>query len=400
MLHSLSAQISYYSEYIQRRNEWIFAGVFADEAYTGTKDERPQFQRLLDECRAGKVDLVLAKSISRFARNTLTLLSTVRELKSLDVDVYFERENIHSMSGDGELMLSILAAFAQEESLSVSENCKWRIRDKFKEGIPVGFYQMYGYKLINGEMTINESQAAVIRIIFEDYVNGLGTEKIAAKLNSMKIPAYHGGEWCGTVVCKLLKNEKLIGDSLLQKRYSTDHLTKRRVKNHGQLEKYYSEETHPQIIDKELFAKAQEIRENRRKQSEGICPPTIPYPFTGKVECSICGKNYKRITVHHKAYWQCSTYQRLGKKVCAAKRIPEETLYKATAEVLGLEEFDLGSFETISKIVVKEQNLLLFEFKDGHTAAISWKDHSCRESWTPEKREAARNKTLERNGKK
>jgi hypothetical protein len=207
------------------------------------------------------------------------------------------------MSGDGELMLSILAAFAQEESLSVSENCKWRIRDKFKEGIPVGFYQMYGYKLVNGEMIINESQAAVIRMIFQDYVNGLGTEKIAAKLNSMKIPAYHGGEWCGTAVCTLLKNEKLIGDSLLQKWYSTDHLTKRQVKNHGQLEKYYSEETHPQIIDKELFAKVQEIREDRRKQSEGVVSPTTPYPFTGKVECSICGKNYRRITVHHKVYW-------------------------------------------------------------------------------------------------
>jgi hypothetical protein len=120
----------------------------------------------------------------------------------------------------------------------------------------------------------------------------------------MKVPAYYGGEWCGTVVCTLLKNEKLIGDSLLQKWYSTDHLTKRRVKNHGQLDKYYSEETHPPIIDKGLFAKVQEIREDRRKQSEGVVPPTIPYPFTSKVECSICGKKYVRITVHHKIYWQ------------------------------------------------------------------------------------------------
>lgn len=136
MLHSLSAQVSHYSSYIQARPGWEYAGVYADEAFTGTKNERPKFQQMLSDCRAGKIDLILTKSISRFARNTLTMLETVRELKTLGVDVFFEEQNIHSMSGDGELMLTILASFAQEESRSVSDNCKWRIRKDFSEGSP------------------------------------------------------------------------------------------------------------------------------------------------------------------------------------------------------------------------------------------------------------------------
>ena len=154
MLHSLSAQVSYYSNLIQRNPEWCYAGVYIDEALTGTKDNRKDFQRLLEDCRAGKIDRVLTKSISRFARNTVTLLETVRELKALGVDVYFEEQNIHSMNGDGELMLTILASYAQEESLSVSENCKWRIRNQFKSGELVNWHSMYGYRIRRKGITI------------------------------------------------------------------------------------------------------------------------------------------------------------------------------------------------------------------------------------------------------
>ena len=147
MLHSLSAQVSYYSSLIQQNPEWLFSGVYCDEGLTGTKDARPGFQQMLDDCRAGKIDMVITKSISRFARNTLILLDTVRELKSLNVDVYFEEQNIHSISGDGELMLTILASFAQEESRSVSENCKWRIRERYKQGELVSLRYLYGYRI-------------------------------------------------------------------------------------------------------------------------------------------------------------------------------------------------------------------------------------------------------------
>ena len=150
MLHSLSAQVSCFSDLIQRNPDWIFAGIYADEV-TGTTKERKDFQRLLADCRNGQIDMIIVKSLSRFARNTVTLLETVRELKALGVDVFFEEQNIHSMNGDGELMLSILASFAQEESRSVSENCKWRIRNDFQRGKP-SFFRIYGYKMKNGRL--------------------------------------------------------------------------------------------------------------------------------------------------------------------------------------------------------------------------------------------------------
>lgn len=187
MLHSLSAQVSYYSEMIQNRRGWEYMGVYSDEALTGTKEHRPEFQRLLSDCRNGKIDMIITKSISRLARNTLTMLQVVRELKKLNVDVYFEKENIHSISGDGELMLTILASFAQEESRSVSENCKWRIRKGFGEGELVNLRFMYGYRIKNRNIEIQEEEAKIIRMIFKDYIEGMGCTLIANKLRNMGI---------------------------------------------------------------------------------------------------------------------------------------------------------------------------------------------------------------------
>ena len=177
MIHSLSAQVSYYSEYIQHHPGWAYVGVYADEAISGTKDERGEFQRMLADCRAGKIDLILTKAISRFARNTVTLLETVRELKGLGVDVFFERENIHSVSGDGELMLTILASFAQEESLSTSENCKWRVRNDFKQGKP-GNFRIFGYRQKKGVLIVQPKEAEIVRMIFRDYLGGMGRNLI------------------------------------------------------------------------------------------------------------------------------------------------------------------------------------------------------------------------------
>lgn len=191
MLHSLSAQVSYYSSYIQQNPDWEYKGVYADEAFTGTKDNRPEFQRLLNDCRAGKLDLIITKSISRLARNTVTMLETVRELKALNIDIYFEEQNIHSLSGDGELMLTILASYAQEESLSVSENCKWRIRTQFAKGRPVSI-SMLGYKLIHGKLTIIPREAETVSMIFYDYLSGMSKVGIAQKLNELDIKTKRG----------------------------------------------------------------------------------------------------------------------------------------------------------------------------------------------------------------
>jgi len=178
MLHSLSAQVSYYQKFIGSNPEWMFCGVYADEALSGTKDNREQFQAMLAECRAGNIDLVVTKSISRFARNTVTLLSAVRELKLLGVDVFFEEQNIHSMSGDGELMLTILASYAQEESRSVSENQKWRVQANFKEGKPWNC-KVLGYRYDGEKFVVHPAEAEIVRFIFQSYLDGLGRQSIA-----------------------------------------------------------------------------------------------------------------------------------------------------------------------------------------------------------------------------
>ncbi|MBS3897690.1 MAG: recombinase family protein [Dethiobacter sp.] len=219
MLHSLAAQVSYYSGLIQRRPDWEYAGVYADEALTGTKDSRPEFRRMLADCRDGKVDMIITKSISRFARNTVTLLETVRELKSLAVDVYFEEQNIHSISGDGELMLTILASYAQAESLSASENCKWRVRKRFENGELAGLNFMFGYRIAKGKIEIDPEQAAAVRMIFDDYIGGMGGGRIAKKLIEMNVATVRGADWNSERVMEILRNEKYTGNALLQKKY-------------------------------------------------------------------------------------------------------------------------------------------------------------------------------------
>ena len=209
MLRSLSAQVSFYSCMIQNHKGWNYVGVYSDEAITGTKETRESFQRLLNDCRNGKVDLVITKSISRFARNTVTLLKTVRELKDLGVDVYFEEQNIHTISAEGELMLTVLASYAQEESLSVSENCKWKIRKNFENGL-ANTFSLYGYEKIDGKIVINELEAQVVRYVFSLYLSGIGTTKISKILKNKNISSPCGSSWSAAALRETLKNEILL----------------------------------------------------------------------------------------------------------------------------------------------------------------------------------------------
>ncbi len=259
MLHSLSAQISYYSELIQSHPGWLYCGVFSDEAYTGTKDNRTGFQSLISECRAGNIDLIITKSISRFARNTVTLLETVRELKLLGIDVFFEEQNIHTISDDGELMMTILASYAQAESLSASENQKWRIRKAFENGEIVNLRFLFGYRINGAKIEIDPAQADIVREVFERAVNGESFTSIANDLNNRSITRCLGGKWNSQRIRDLLSNEKYLGNALLQKKYRNNHLEKKLIHNDGQLPKYYAEGTHDAIVDEEMFAKAQDI---------------------------------------------------------------------------------------------------------------------------------------------
>jgi DNA invertase Pin-like site-specific DNA recombinase len=389
MLHSLSAQISYYSSYIQNHSEWFFAGVYAGEAITGTKESRPEFQRMVADCKAGKIDMIITKSISRFARNTVTLLETVRMLKSINVDVYFEEQNIHSMSGDGELMLTILASFAQEESLSASENIKWRIRKDFKEGkLPMSFKKMYGYRRTeDGGFRIIEEEAEVIRYVAERYLEGLGYEKIARELNEQGIKSPGGNEWYRNSVRGIITNEKYVGDLLLQKTLTIDHVSKKQVQNNGQLNQYYVEDNHAGILSKETYKDIQKERSKRvgkhkPKSTGGV------YPFSKMIRCEKCGKNYIRkignsSTKYRQPIWNCSTYLNKGKSVCYAKQIPEDILYQITCEVLGISKSDEQIFKAkIKEMTVPEWNVVTFVFHDGTKITKTWEDKS--RKWTDE----------------
>ena len=401
MLHSLSAQVSYYNNLIQSNPEWMFCGVYADEALTGTKDSRENFQKLLAECRAESIDLIITKSISRFARNTVTLLETVRELKGLGVDVYFEEQNIHSLSADGELMITILASYAQEESFSASENQKWRIRKDFEQG-KIGSITMLGYKRNkNGILEIVPEEAEIIRMIFSDYLAGMGKITIANKLNEMNIRTKSNHLWTPESVRRVLRNEKYCGDLLLQKTFRENHLTKRKVANQGQLPQYYVEDAHEPIIDRETFQQAQELMEKQQKFRSKKSSDTI-YPFRSMITCGCCGKNYRRKVQKNRIMWICWTYNARGKKFCpTSKQIPEATLYRSCCEVLKIQEFDELLFQKqIRQILVPEPNLLTFCFHDGHEETVRWTDRSRSESWTPEMREKAARTVRERRAKK
>ena len=388
MLHSLSAQVSYYSDYIQS-NGWEYAGVYADEAITGTKDKRDGFQKLLAECRNDNVDMVITKSISRFARNTVTLLETVRELKTLGVDVYFEEQNIHTTSADGELMLTILASYAQEESLSVSENMKWRIHKNFEDGKPWSGFVL-GYRCENGQYVIVPEEAEVVRRIYREYLDGLGATAMLTGLNDDGIRTRTGKPWRIGGVLKILKNYNYTGNLLLQKTYSENHLTKRKMINCGEQPQYHAEGAHEAIIDLETWEAVQEEIERRAKYYAPTKKATS-YPFTGLIVCGTCGKHYRRKTTASGVIWVCTTYNTHGKKACASKAIPESILYDLTADI------PLGD---LTAIRAENGNTLVFCWGDGTQAVKRWKDRSRAESWTEEMKEAARQKTLARTANK
>ena len=387
MLHSLSAQVSHYSSVIQSNPDWLYAGVYADEAKTGTKDSRENFQRLLTDCRAGRIDMVITKSISRFARNTVTLLQTVRELKVLEVDVFFEEQNIHTLSSAGEVMLSILASYAQEESRSASENQKWRVKRKFEAGIPCDG-TILGYRYENGAYVIQPEEAEVVRSIYADYLSGMGVAAIMKKLNAAGAPTRFGNKWSQSGVQRVLHNYTYTGNLLLQKTYRENHITKKTLLNHGELPMYHAEDTHEAIVSMETYLAVQAEAE-RRGRKHTHKSSNAEYPFSSLLICDHCAKHYRRKVTHTGPVWICATYNVYGKAACPSKAIPEPTLITVAAEVTS----DLGE---IDHIQVCDGNRLVFCFKDGRSAEKVWRDRSRSESWTPEMKAAASQKAKER----
>ena len=305
-LSSYEAQVNYYTNYIENHPDYELAGIYADEGITGTNTKkREQFNKMIKDCKAGKIDMIITKSISRFARNTLDCLNYIRELKEYGVGVIFEKENINTLDSKGEVLITILASLAQDESRSISENCTWGIRRKFEQGkVRVNHKKFLGYdKDEDGELVINKEEAKIIKRIYKDYLDGKGANRIARELEEEGIPNWNGKpKWYESSIRKMLQNEKYKGDALLQKTYTVDFLTKERAVNNGEVPMYYVEKSHPAIIDKEMWEAVQLEMKRRKDYMEIYGVRQLDFakvednPFTGRVICGSCGNAFGRKT--------------------------------------------------------------------------------------------------------
>ena len=375
-MHSLSAQVSHYSGLIQRHAEWEYAGVYADGGISGVGDNRPEFKRLVADCEAGKIDIVLTKSISRFARNTVILLETVRRLRELGVDVWFERESIHSLSGDGELLLTILASFAQEESRAISENIKWSLRKGFKDGKTTSFH-IYGYRWNGEKFIVQPDESAVVRMIFADFLNGMFPADIVEKLAGMGIKPMYADKFSDRVIRYMLSNEKYTGDLVLQKTFVENHITKKGCKNNGELPKYIIEDAHEAIIDKVTFDRVQAEKQRRKelgRLSSKICAQSA---FSCRIRCETCGCLFYRSSGKRAGgnvrIWVCSEKKFNNRRGCATRGLREDVLEDVSASILGIKAFDSGTFtRLIREVGVSQENMLTFHFYDGRVVTHQW----------------------------
>ena len=258
---SYEAQIHYYTSYIQQRSDWAFAGIYAEDGVTGTSTrKRTEFQKMMRDALDGKMDLIITKSVSRFARNTVDSLTAIRKLKEHGVECYFEKENIWTFDAKGELLITIMSSLAQEESRSISENTRWGMRKAFQNGkVFVPFCHFLGYdRGANGELQVNPKEAETVRLIYQLFLEGQTFYKIAAELTKRQIPTPYGKRiWSDRTVKNILQNEKYRGDALLQKQYSRDFLDRAMRKNHGEVPQYYIEGNHEAIIEPQIFEAAQ-----------------------------------------------------------------------------------------------------------------------------------------------
>ena len=322
-LNSFAAQIRYYTELLSNSTDTVFVDMYADEGISGTSAaKRTEFQRMMSDCRKGKIDRVLAKSISRFARNTKDSLEAVRELKTLGISVYFEKENIDTGEISSEMMLAIYSQFAQEESMSISRNCRLGVKKRMMDGTYKTATTPFGYDYVNGKLQINSEKAEIVKQIFSWYVSGIGMNEIATRLNQLVVRKEIWRR--GTIRC-ILTNEKYIGDTLLQKTFTTDILPFKGVKNRGEKEQYYVSGTHEPIIEKTVFDNAQKVLAKRDKPS-GFAKERSP--FSSKIVCGNCGSTFRRKPRKNCVCWVCRKHDEAAEN-CTIRQIRESEFHAA-----------------------------------------------------------------------
>ena len=343
---SYDAQIEHYTEYISKNPDWVLAGIFADDGITGTNTKkRDEFNRMIDECHAGNIDMIITKSISRFARNTLDCLKYIRELKDKNIPVFFEKESINTMDSKGEVLLTIMASLAQQESQSLSQNVKMGIQYRYQQGkVQVNHNRFLGYtKDADGNLVIEPKQAEIVKRIYREYLEGKSMDKIAAGLEADGILTGAGKErWHPSTIKKILTNEKYIGDALLQKTYTTDFLTKKRIKNNGTMPQYYVEGDHEAIIPKDIFLLVQEELARRRRvhtteNGKRRCY-SCKHCFAQIVFCGECGEYYRRVHWNNRGcrsiVWRCCSRLENTGHACRSRTVNETILEQVVIDAI------------------------------------------------------------------
>lgn len=341
-LSSYDMQVRYYTDYIQNRTDWEFAGIYTDEGITGTSTtHREGFKQMMKDALDGKIDLIITKSVSRFARNTVDSLTSVRELKEKGVEVYFEKENIWTLDSKGELLITIMSSLAQEEARSISENVTWGIRKRFADGkVSMAYGCFLGYsKGPDGAPVVVEEEAETVRLIYSLFLQGKPVSWISSYLTECGIKSPGGKDkWYRQTVASILANEKYCGNAILQKTYVSDFLTKKTKKNNGEIPKYFVENSHPAIISVETFMLAQEEFKTRK---EGLNNANGKSVFAAKVRCGKCGSLYSQKTWHsndkyRKVIWRCADkYVKRGEH-CDSPHLSEEDLKNAAVKAINM----------------------------------------------------------------
>ena len=355
---SYDAQVSHYTEYIQQNPQWTLAGIFADDGISGTNTKkRDEFNRMIDECMAGNIDMIITKSISRFARNTLDCLQYIRLLKDKNITVYFEKESINTMDAKGEVLITIMASLAQQESQSLSQNVKLGLQYRYQQGkVTVNCNRFLGYTKGNdGKLVIDPEQSEVVKRIYREYLEGSSMDKISAGLEADGILTGAGKEkWHTSTINKILRNEKYIGDALLQKTYTVDFLTKKRVKNNGLVPQYYVENSHEAIIPREIFMQVQEELIRRRIVHTSPNGKTRTFSsnhvFAQIIICGKCGEVFRRVHWNNRGkksiVWRCVSRLENTGLFCDARTVLESTIEQVLVTAINQTLCDKDSFLT------------------------------------------------------
>ncbi len=326
-LHSFVSQIRYYKDYERKHPEYTLVDIYADEGLTGTSmEKRDEMNRLIRDCKKGKIDRIIVKSVSRFARNTKELLTVVRLMKELNVGVYFEEQDIDTNKLNMEMIVTFPGMAAQQESEAISGNLRWSYRKRMETGEYNTNCPAYGFDLIDGKLVVNETEAVVVRRIYDLFLSGYGKQTIATMLNEEGIPLKRGNtKWIIYNISYILSNERYMGDALLQKTYVTETLPYRKKRNQGEKTKFYVENSNPPIISREIFEAAQRLQKTRASNT-GV--PRTTYPLSGKLRCPECGKSFRAQTIKGIKTWVCCAASS-GSTKCISRRLREAGVYDA-----------------------------------------------------------------------